>query len=98
MPEPGPVERLIEDGYLRHEDARLRTTARWQAALARAALLLQRADAPWSDLRLPIAAALAGRYDALDDDALAVLVEVMLSVEQAELAPMLGPPAPGAET
>ena len=95
MPEPSAVERLLEDGYLRHEDARLRTTPRWQAALARAAVLLQRADAPWSDLRLPIAAALAGRYDALDDDALAELVEVMLSVEQAELAPILEPP--GAE-
>jgi hypothetical protein len=95
MPEPGAVERLIEDGYLRHEAARLRTTARWQAALARAAFLLQRADAPWSDLRLPIAAALAEPYQALDDDALAALVEVMLSVEQAELAPMLGPPGAG---
>jgi hypothetical protein len=92
MPEPRAVERLLEDGYLRHEDARLRTTPRWQAALARAAFLLQRADAPWTDLRLPIAAALAVRYDALEDDALAALVEVMLSVEQTELAPVLGPP------
>jgi hypothetical protein len=95
MPEPAPIERLVDDGYVRHEGPRLRPTARWQAALARAALLLQRADAPWSDLRLPIAAALAEQYEALDDDALAALVEVMLSVEQAELAPIFGPP--GAE-
>jgi hypothetical protein len=95
MPEPAPIERLVADGYLLGEGSRLRPTARWQAALARAALLLQRADAPWSDLRLPIAAALAERYGELDDDALAALVELMLSVEQAELTPIFGPP--GAE-
>jgi hypothetical protein len=90
MPDPRAVERLIADGYLRREGARLRTTPRWQAALARAALALKRAEAPWRDLRLPIAAALAEPYGAMDDEALATLVEAMLLVEEPELAPLAG--------
>lgn len=90
MPDPGStLEPLIEDGLLRREGDRLRTTARWQAALARAAFSLQRAGAPWRDLRLPIAAALAERYAELPDDELAQLVEALLPVEEAELPPVL---------
>lgn len=95
MPDPHAVERLIADGYLRRDGARVTTTPRWQAALARAALRLQRAQAPWRDLRLPIAAALAEPYEALDDETLATLVETMLVVEQPGLASVVGGrPAP----
>jgi hypothetical protein len=95
MPDPRAVERLIADGYLRRDGAGLTATARWHAALARAALRLRQAQAPWRDLRLPIAAALAEPYAALDDEALAALVEAILDVEQPGLAPVVGGrPAP----
>ncbi len=89
-PSDAAVARLVEDGFLRREGARVRTTPRWQAALARAALGLQRTDAPWRDLRLPIAAALVEHYRDLSDEEVAVLVEAMLPVEERELAPVLG--------
>lgn len=87
---PDPVEVLLRDGLLRREADRMRTTPRWQAAMARAALVLQRAGAPLEDLRLPIASALVERYPSASDAELAALVEVMLPVEEAELAPLLG--------
>jgi len=84
MPEDAAVvRRLIEDGFLCRGEAGLRTTRRWQAAVARAALALQRAGAPW-DLRLPIAAALAEEAPGLSDRELAELVEAMLPVQAAE--------------
>jgi hypothetical protein len=86
----GPVAELISHGYLFFEGTRLRTTRRWQAALARAALRLRRANAPWTDLRLPIAAALAEGHGQLSDEALAVLVEAMVPVEERELSPAWG--------
>ncbi len=90
-----PVERLVADGLLRREGDRLRTTARWQAAMARAALDLQRDGAPWRDLRLPLAAALLARYPDAADEELAAFVEAMLPLEEAELGPVLGgAPAP----
>ena len=98
MPDADPLalERLVEDGLLQRSP-RLRTSPRWQAAMARAALALKRGGAPWGDLRLPIAAALIERYPGLGDEALAPLVEAMLAVEEAELPPLLGaaghPPA-----
>jgi hypothetical protein len=81
-----PAERLLEDGLIRRDGDRTRTTARWQAAMARAALALQRAQAPWQDLRLPVAAALLERYPEATDAELAALVEAMLPIEEAELA------------
>ena len=84
MPEDPAVGRLIEQGFLQPCDTGLRTTRRWQAALARAALALQRAGAPW-DLRLPIAAALADHDPALSDLELAELVEAMIPIQEAEL-------------
>lgn len=87
---PEPLEPLLADGLLRRDGDRLRTTARWQAAMARAALRLQRDRAPWSDLRLPIAAALVEQYPEATDPQLAALVEAMLPVEEGELAPALG--------
>ena len=83
------IARLVQDGFLRCDPDRVRTTPRWQAALARAAMGLQRTNAPWCDLRLPIAAALAEHYRDLADVELAVLVEAMLPVEERELAPVL---------
>jgi hypothetical protein len=88
MPEPAEV--LLADGFLRREGDRTRTTARWQAAMARVALALQRAGAPWKDLRLPIAAALLERHPDVPDDELAALVEAMLPVEEEELAAAWG--------
>jgi hypothetical protein len=54
--------------------------------MARAALRLYRSDAPWQDLRLPIAAALLDTYGGLSDDELAALVEAMLPIERCELS------------
>jgi hypothetical protein len=85
-----PAEQLLEDGLTQREGGRTRTTPRWQAAMARAAIALQRAQAPWQDLRLPIAAALLERYPGATDEELAALVEAMLPVEEAELAAAWG--------
>jgi hypothetical protein len=93
MPEPDAIGRLLEDGLLRRDGPRLRTTRRWQAGLARAAAALQRAEAPWRDLRLPLAAALAEWYPAAGDEELAGLVEAALPIEEAELAPVPAPPS-----
>jgi hypothetical protein len=87
---PEPLETLLSHDLLRRDGDRLRTTPRWQGAMARAALRLQRGGAPWRDLRLPIAAALLERYPEASDAELAGLVEAMLPVEEAELAPVLG--------
>lgn len=81
---------LRSDGLIRREGDRDRTTPRWQAAMARAALRLQRSDAPWQDLRLPIAAALVERYPEATDEDLAALIEAMLPVEEGELAAAWG--------
>ncbi len=81
-----PVDLLRADGLIRRDGQRNRTTARWQAAMARAALRLQRSGAAWQDLRLPIASALLERYPEMTDDELARLIEAMLPIEDAELA------------
>lgn len=91
---PDPRARLVGDGLLRLDGERPRTTPRWQAAMARAALALQRQGAPWSDLRLPIVVALVERYPDASDDEIADLVEAVLPVEEAELAPLGAPRAP----
>jgi hypothetical protein len=90
MRERDALDVLVQDGFIRHDVTRFRTTPRWQAALARAAFHLQRSGAPWQDLRLPIAAALADQYRDRPDDELASLVEAILPIEMAELAPLLG--------
>lgn len=91
MPErPDPEETLLEDGFLVRVDGRLRTTPRWQAAMARAAVALQRSGEPWRDLRLPVVMALSHRYGAYPDEELAELVEAMLAVEEEFLPPVFG--------
>ena len=87
---PEPLETLLSDDLVRRDGDRLRTTPRWQGAMARAALRLQRGGAPWLDLRLPIAAALVERYPSASDAELAGLVEAMLPVEEEELAAVFG--------
>ncbi len=82
MSEASPLARLEADGLVRTGLGEARTTARWQAAMARAARRLYRSDAPWQDLRLPIATALLDFYDGMADDELAALVEAMLPIEQ----------------
>ncbi len=89
---PDPLERLVEGGLIRRDGERGRTTPRWQAALARAALSLHTSGAPWRDLRLPIAHALAELYPEAPDDELAELVEAILPIEEAEIAPLAGEP------
>jgi hypothetical protein len=93
MREPDALSRLLDDGFLRREGDRLRTTARWQAAMARAASALLRSGAPSTDLRLPIAAALVAHYGDLADDDVATMVEAVLPIEERELAPLRQAPA-----
>lgn len=79
---------LERDGLLRREQAVLRTTKRWQAAMARAALRLYRAGEDSDDLRIPIAAALFELYGPdVMRERMAELVEAMLPIEAAELDP-----------
>jgi len=92
MPEEVALATLFADGLLRRDAERTRTTPRWQAAVARAAARLQRAGAPWKDLRIPIAAALVELYPAIGDEKLVPLVEAMLPVEASEFASALGLP------
>ena len=83
---------LERDGLLRREQAILRTTRRWQAALARAAFRLYSIDDPGDDLRLPIAAALLELYGPdQPSERIAKLVEAMLPIELAELNPSHSP-------
>ena len=86
MGEASALARLEKDGLVRRGPEGARTTARWQAAMARAAVRLYSEEAPWQDLRLPIASALLEIYDELGDEELADLIEAMLPVESVGLA------------
>ncbi len=85
MPEGDLLARLEADGLVRTDEHGIHTTARWQGAMARAALGLYRAGAPWRDLRLPIAAALVELYGDLPNEEIARYVEALLPVEAAAL-------------
>jgi len=78
-----PAQRRLEaDGLATRDNDQLRTTRRWQGAMARAALRLYEAGDPGHDLRVPIASALLEIYGPdVEDDALANLVEAMLPIE-----------------
>lgn len=100
---PAVLERLVRDGLLRRSGAGYRTTVRWQGAMARAALHLQREAGLIDevDLRLPIAVALIDLYGRdLSDREIAALVVELLPIEAAELDPRGAAPrgggAPGA--
>jgi hypothetical protein len=81
------VTRFAADGLLHRENGRLRTTRRWQAAMARAALLLAKND-DGRDLRVPIAFALIDLYgDALVNEQLVQAIRTMLPIEYEELHP-----------
>ncbi|BDG02126.1 hypothetical protein [Anaeromyxobacter oryzae] len=85
MPDLDPLARLEADGLVHTGPGGPRTTRRWQGAMARAAVRLYQAGAPWRDLRLPVAAALLEVYGDASDDELAGLVEAILPLE--EVAP-----------
>lgn len=85
MAEAGVLARLEADGLVRSGPEGARTTVRWQAAMARAAFRLYGDDAPWQDLRLPIALALLDVYRDLGDVELAALAEALLPIEAREL-------------
>jgi hypothetical protein len=88
MPEAGLLGRLFDAGLLTRADGGARTTRRWQAAMARAALRLRREGAPWQDLRLPIACALVELLGGdCTDEELVRCVELLLPIEQRELGP-----------
>jgi hypothetical protein len=84
------LDRLAAADLIRFEGERTRTTKRWQAAMARAAFGLQRAGAPFKDLRLPVIATLVDRFPEATDDEIADLAETMIAVEEQELAPLWG--------
>ncbi len=88
MPEADVLARLESDGLVRTGPEGARTTARWQAAMARAALRLNGDEAPWQDLRLPIVFALLDVYVELGDVELAEVVEAMLPIEARALSPV----------
>ena len=80
------LRRLEADGLATRTDDELRTTRKWQGAMARAALRLYEAGDSGHDLRVPIAAAALEIYgERLDDEELASLVEAMLPIEQRAL-------------
>lgn len=84
----GALARLEALGLVSPRAGRPRTTRRFQAAMARAALGLVRTGETRDDLRVPIAVAL---FELLGADAehedLEQLVEAMLPIEAAELVP-----------
>jgi hypothetical protein len=88
MPEEAIEGRLVRADLLRSAGGRLRTTRRWQSAMARAAGELYGQKLPF-DLRLPIAMALTEIFGAeLPSDELVELIDAMLPIELAELEPL----------
>ena len=70
-----PLDLIEQDGLAVREGAVLRTTRKWQRAMARAALRLYEGGDPGEDLRVPIASALLALYgDRMGDEDLAALV------------------------
>lgn len=79
---------LVGDALLRREGGVLRTTRRWQGAMARAAYQLFSLGDGSEDLRVPVAWAVLDLYgDALDDADVARRVEAMVLIEERELDP-----------
>lgn len=85
-PDPKAVEQLRGLGLLHEEGGALRTSSRFHAAMARAALRLLAAEAPDHDLRLPIAEALVElEGDGVSDEQLTRWIEVLLPIERVGL-------------
>jgi hypothetical protein len=93
MPEADAVAELEAAGLLESTTEGPRTTRRWQAAMARAASRLYEVGAPWTDLRLPVVAALIELVPA-DDETLVRYTATMLTVESRELTRGGRPAAP----
>jgi hypothetical protein len=80
------LRRLEVDGLAARTGDELRTTRKWQSAMARAALHLYEAGDPGDDLRVPIATALLEVYGSrVEDEDLCALVEAMLPLEMRAL-------------
>jgi hypothetical protein len=83
--------RFAADDLLRREGDAYRTTRRWQAAMARAAVQLYERggeERAKEDLRVPIALALVEIYGAdTPDETLATWIETLLPIEEAEVMP-----------
>jgi len=79
------VAALVAAGLVVVKDGRLRTTRRWQGAMARAAQQLFDAEAPF-DPRLPIVCALLDVFgDTHPEQELVAEVRVLLQIEANEL-------------
>jgi hypothetical protein len=91
MPDGEVLAALEAEGLVLRDRDGVRATRRWQAAMARAALRLQRQGAPWKDLRLPIAAALLELRADLPDAEVARRVEALLPIEARTLGGAPGP-------
>jgi hypothetical protein len=93
MPDPkekeGAMRRLVTLGLVRREGTNYRTSPRFQAAMARAALRLMSLEDKGHDLRMPIAAALVDVLPSAPVEEIATLVEVMLPIETRELRGIL---------
>jgi hypothetical protein len=90
MHAPDALVALEKDGLLRREGDRLRTTRRWQSAMARAAFRLVGSGMDGDDLRVPVASALIEIYGVdAPEEHIATLVEAMLPIEERELDPLL---------
>jgi hypothetical protein len=92
VPDDATLEALRAADLVAVDAGRVRTTRRWQAAMARAAARLLLDGAPF-DLRLPVAGALVELVQ-VDDETLVRYVEAMVAVESGALrpAPGAGPP------
>jgi hypothetical protein len=91
-PEADLVARLEADLVLRREGDRLRTARRFQSAMARAAMRLRAEGEDGDDLRVPLAHALLELYPSESDERILALIELLLPIELAELAPQRASP------
>jgi hypothetical protein len=81
MPDDDVLAALEADGLVTR-DGGVRTTRRWQAAMARAARRLALEGAPWNP-RLPVAIALVELRGDLPDREIARRIEALLRLEAA---------------
>jgi hypothetical protein len=83
-----PVEELVADGLLERRNGRMRTTRRWQSAMARAALRILTESGDGEDLRVPIVSALFELYgEECPEERVFAYVEAILPIERRELTP-----------